>query len=401
MKKILSLLSVLVLALAFVACERRPLEEEWMSGDYADILLLTDWNQLEEVPTGLTYIFYPVGADGKTDLNKHVVSNVSNNINRNVVRLSQGKYHLLVFNQSVNEFGTMSFSGMEAIETACASLNPLRPNYVYTAEAYKWLSSVLKDQDSLSLAMREPEPFNAYRQYDYEVTAEMVQKQYYFEQGLKAPDGMNQDEYVPDLVEWYADTIYSEPTPVPPTMYIEARVKGIDNAYEVRAYITDMARADLFGPHTNTPEPCIHVLDNWEMVPNSDNKKMGYIRTKFRTFGVPNLQVTTDDTRAIEVIPYGTNTLVFEFKLRDGSTVTFYDFDVTHDIEYTEEGLRLDLVLDTDPNAGGGGGSGGSGGDPDDPYIVLPDVPDVIGTGGAGFDATVEDWKHEDHTIQF
>lgn len=380
-------LTLLLLALLAISCERRPLEEPWETGNYADILLVTDWSELEEVPTGLTAVFYP-------DDGGRPISLVTNSIKQNVIRLPRGRYHMLVFNQSVYEFGSMSFSGMDQFGTACASLQQLTTNSSVTAADYRWLATMLTQRDSLDMAMRTPEPFNADRLV-YEVTEEMCKRQYYKETGIA------QNIPIWDLPEpeEYVDTIFSTPPPVPPTLHVKVNVKGINNAYQVRAYITNMARSDLFGPHVNTNAPAIHVMSDWKITPAPSDVKVGEITSSIRCFGVPNMKVTeTDiykdfgtraDTRsATRVADYGENFLVLDFLLKDGKTHSKFLFEVSDNITYDEDELRLDVELKID-------GSGGA-------YpVVLPDVPDVIGSGGAGFDATVEDWKHEDHNIKF
>lgn len=397
-----AILKGVVIALVLVdasSCSRRPLEEEWQLGDYADILLMTDWKLLHETPTGISAVFYP--DDGSTP-----VRLMTNNIKQNVVRLRRGTYHVIVFNQSEYEFGSMTFSGMSTYETACASLNPLSANSTLTAADYRWLSGMLHTPDSLALGMREPEYFNADR-FVYEVTEDMCRRQYYKEQGAASNVPVWD---IPDPEE-YIDTIFSTPPPVPPTLHITARVKGINNAYQVRAYITNMARADLFGPHRNTENPAIHVISNWSIAADPGVKEKGEIRADIRCFGVPGLQVADHDlyynldaidftrapqsavpavaplTRAIAEY-YGDNVIVFDFLLKDGKTHAQQSFTVTDAITYDKGELRLDIELDHGTT------------DPDFP-IILPDVPDVIGSGGAGFDATVEEWQHEDHNISF
>lgn len=415
-RKFLFLVLLALVALGS-SCSRRPLEEEWEPYAYAEILLVTDWQQLlpYEKPTGLTAIFY--SADGGNP-----VTVMSNNTEQNAVRLARGRYDVLIFNQSIYEFGSMSFTGMDAFETATANLNPLTAGNTLTAADYKWLSQVLHTPDSIALGMREPEYFHADR-FQYEVTDELCMRQYYKENGIAGIDAPVWD--IPDPVE-YVDTIFSTPPPVPPTLNAKVYVKGINNAFQVRAYITNMARADRFGPHTNTEEPAIHVISNWTINPSPDDKTRGTFEASVRCFGVPTMQVqehemelqkyegraTTPITptthtgtasleparlpssRVITAEDYGRNILFLEVLLKDGKTHSTFVFDVTDYISYAENLLRLDLVLNIDDYPGCGGG-------PDDYPVILPDVPDVIGAGGAGFDATVEDWKHEDHTIKF
>ena len=384
------LASVAMLMVGLTSCERRVLEDEVVLGAYADVLLLTDWSKLDEQPTGMTAIFYP--EDGSSP-----ISVVSNDVERNVVRLRRGQYKVLVFNQSVYEFGSMSFSGMDSFESACATLNELSATSQLTANDYKWYASVVST-DSAQYAMRTPEAFNADR-FRYDLTEEILRRQYSHDMGM---DGYH-DPALEEIYHWYADTIYAQPEPVPPTRYIKARIKGIHNAYLCRAYITNMARADLFGPHVNTQDAGVQVLTDWKLSMVSDDEKwddctgssMGYAQTSFRCFGVPTLEFSHEPlgysrpfaTRALTTFDYGRNYIVIEFLLRDGTTRRIFRFDVTERITYTEDELRLDLELDL--------------ADDGDVPIVLPDVPDIIGDAGAGFDATVDPWKSEDHNISF
>lgn len=150
-----------------------------------------------------------------------------------------------------------------------------------------------------------------------------------------------------------------------------------------------MALADLFGLHRNTGDDAIQILSDWKVRVSEDDKKRGDVKTSFRTFGTPSMLVTesdvnidygpraaSDDTRAYN----GENKLFVQFELRDAKTVITHMFDVTKDIVYIKDELTLMVELDID--------------------TPLPDVPDVIGSGGAGFDADVEDWKEEDKDIE-
>lgn len=414
---------VFVFVILGTGCERRPLEEEWQAGGYAEILLMTDWKELNpyEIPTGLTALFYPTNGGNP-------VTVMSNNTVLNPVRLAQGTYQVLVFNQSIYEFGSMNFTGMDAFATATANLNPLSPGNTLTAADYKWLTQVLHTSDSVALGMRAPEYFHADR-FEYEVTEELCKKQFYKENGIVGSDVPVWD--IPEPEE-YVDTIFSTPPPVPPTLYIKAHVKGINNAYQVRAYIDNMAAADRFGPHVNAEETALHVISNWAINIDPADKKRGTFTGSTRCFGVPTQIVThnpfndlaalaepalstvegSSSSRSSSSEPalstvegsslikdYGRNILFIEVLLRDGKTHCTFAYDVTDCITYSEGELRLDLVLNINDYPGTSPDKADEEGK--DYPIILPDVPDVIGSGGAGFDATVEDWKNEDHTIIF
>lgn len=378
-KKLLALASlVLFITTIFSSCDRRALEEENLAtGEYADILLLTDWSLLPEVPTGMTAIFYPT--DGSTET---VV--MSNNTVGNVVRLKKGKYKALVFNQSIYEFGSMTFYGMNRFESALVkgvSLNETVSQE--TVADLAWFKNVVhSNPDSISKVIRSLQPFNSDR-FTYEVTNEMCLRQYKKElgQAMDPWEGVNPAAFV--------DTIRSTPPPVAPNMHITIHVRGIHNLYRVRAYISNMALADLFGLHRNTGDDAIQILSDWKVRVSEDDKKRGDVKTSFRTFGTPSMLVTesdvnidygpraaSDDSRAYN----GENKLFVQFELRDAKTVITHMFDVTKDIVYIKDELTLMVELDID--------------------TPLPDVPDVIGSGGAGFDADVEDWKEEDKDIE-
>lgn len=434
--------------LATTSCTRRPLEYEWELGNYADILLMTDWKLLEETPTGLTAIFFPDDGSSNTLV-------LSNQIRQNPVRLQRGKYHVIVFNQSIYEFGSMYFTRMDGFGTATANLNPLSPSSQITGSDYKWLATCLKNPDSLALGMRSPEFFNADR-FTYEVTDELCRRQYFKDNGITDD---RTDIWQLPTAEEYVDTIFSTPPPVPPTLYVRCRVKGIQNCYQVKGYITNFARNDRFGPHTNNNDRAIHVLGQWAITPNPNDKTRGIISSAIRCFGVPTQQLTHNDfylqfpykepeageeeewqsnhrsaygaysratgpfetdpdglqisdrplgadgerdiesSRALSHLDYGRNILFLEFLLKDGRTHRTYAFDVTDHILYTESLLRLDIEVNI-PD-GPGGPSGTDPADGDDYPIILPDVDDVIGSGGTGFDAVVEPWKTEHKDIFF
>ena len=73
-----------------------------------------DWRLFDkEVPTGMTVMVFPwSGGAPHTAL--------TNDITHADFFLEPGKYHVLVFNQSTTEFGTLDFQGMDSYETARA-----------------------------------------------------------------------------------------------------------------------------------------------------------------------------------------------------------------------------------------------------------------------------------------
>lgn len=369
---------LLPIILIVTSCERRPLEGEVDTGDYSDILLVTNWDKLEEEPTGMTAMFFPVEGGLPTIV-------ISNNTVNNKIRLKQGKYRFVVFNQSITEFSSMNFLQTEKFETIHAQLESLSSgNSIQEQSLYNWVKESLNgNAEAISQVVMNPQPFNADRQ-TYEVTAEMCKRQYRLEQDI-AHDSWG-GEGLPSVV----DTIYSTPLPVAPEMHITLHVKGIQNAYQTRALLTNMARSNLFGPHMNLEEKAIHAISAWKIEKDEEDNTRGTMTATFRTFGLPGMQVTKNQlqivgvgskptSRGITLSTTTNNVLYIEFLLRDGTTHVVNEFDVTGNITYEEDKLLLNVDLYIDK--------------------TLPDVEDKTGAGGTGFDATVDEWVKKDTTI--
>ena len=73
-----------------------------------------DWHLFDkEVPTGMTVMVFPWSGGAPQTV-------LTNEITHADFSLEPGKYHVLVFNQSTTEFGTLEFQGMDSYETARA-----------------------------------------------------------------------------------------------------------------------------------------------------------------------------------------------------------------------------------------------------------------------------------------
>ena len=375
-RQLFHLILLAVLGMAAMSCDRRPLEETFETGAYADILLVTDWSKLEDPNfTGMTAIFYPTDGGTPTRI-------TSNNTERNVVRLRRGSYHILVFNQSETEFGSMTFDGMGSLFTAEAMLKPLESGNESTADDYNWFYGLSEVKDSGFVAYREPEYLNAQSIKEYDVTDAMTK-----EYARQTATGET----------FYADTIYMTPPPVVPTLHITISVKGIENCRSIKAYITDMAESQLLGAEQNSSKSACQVISHWTRHISESDPTVGAFTADIRTFGVPgmyiygNATVPAKATRASSITTENIlNRLRVFFNLRDGKTMTPYSWDVTEKMSYAQAELRLDITLDQGTKESGETGP-----------IILPDVDDDGKTDtGAGFDATVEDWDNKDEHIQ-
>lgn len=88
------------------SCQREPLEVVDPNNSF-DLVIRPRWIELDERPTGFTAIIYPT--DGSTP--KTIISN---NVDSVKVTLPAGGYRVLIFNQTEEEFSSLTFRHMES-----------------------------------------------------------------------------------------------------------------------------------------------------------------------------------------------------------------------------------------------------------------------------------------------
>lgn len=101
---------VALLAVLLSACERRELTYPHES----EITITADWSKAglseHEAQYGATAVFYP--AEGGAP-----VTVLMGDRDRKTARLKKGRYHVVLFNRSFDDFGSIAFRGMEAHHT--------------------------------------------------------------------------------------------------------------------------------------------------------------------------------------------------------------------------------------------------------------------------------------------
>ena len=104
------LLACFLVSLLLSSCDRRELTYYLES----EVTVLVDWSQSrlpqEEASYGATVMFYPEdGGEPKTVL--------MGSREGEKVYLPEGRYRVLVFNRSFNDFGGVAFRGCDALDT--------------------------------------------------------------------------------------------------------------------------------------------------------------------------------------------------------------------------------------------------------------------------------------------
>lgn len=294
----------------------------------AQVRIPVDWTHFkEEQPTGMTVALYPY------DLTQTYKAYLSNDLSHVDALLQQGNYHVLVYNQSTTEFGSLHFEDMESFATAKVMAN----NFVST-----WY----KSRGDADRTAKSPEWLATGGIDSIAVTKQMVN----------------------------TDSIYSTDTISPLNIIykvnIHVRVKNIYNIRSARASLEGMAEGYVFSTKQPTSSSITQLIEQWTLKADKYNPANGVLSATIQSFGLPfGHQDLANE-----------NTLRLSLLLVDNKTQKDYEFEVGDKFKREDDSdssittsvsLNLDLDLDID-----------------DP---IPDVKPEGGSSG-GFDATVEEW---------
>ena len=333
----------------FSSCEHKELC--YNHPHTAEVRIDADWSKFTpyENPTGMTLMLYPQYSGAS------VISYLTNTTSHAILSLPADRYHVLVFNQSLSEFGTISFQGLDKRETA---------EVVANTQTSRWYA-VRNESEKVATS---PEWLGVANFSDAEVSQAMIDAG---EEAMMQAATRNTPLAIASLT----------PVNVISTVKVRLRVKGIQNLRSARASLNGMAE----GYHLTTMQPtkrkATYLMEEWTMTRDKTNPTMGVIETSFTCFGLPDGHQST----AAE------NLLSLSLLLVDNKTIKDYSFNVgdrfvvgdassgnISEINPEQEaGVYLDIMLDFDTD------------------ITLPDVPPEGGSGG-GFDAEVEDWGEEE-----
>lgn len=346
MKRLSYISGIIVLAAVSVAsCERRSIYEEGRTA--VPVIVQMDWRELGGDPTGATIGFYP--ENGSAPLLFR-----TNSVIRAQVEVPSGYYTVLVFNRTVDEYGTMHFDRMSALGSAQAILD-----YEYSS----WAGTA----DSVGRTVYEPELIVCGRTDHFEVRERangIIREHEDSRPATRA--GISYDPSDPNV----PDTVKVTPQRMVYTATFNVRVSGLQNVRSARAYITGMAGAEYLATRSATDTIATHVLEQWSTSPDPADYTKGYLRTTFDCFGLP------EQYRSGRV-PWNEH-LYLQVLLVDGKTVITKAYDVGDLIEQHDAELELALAVGLETRPG------------DDP-LILPDVEPEDGKE-SGFDVHFEDW---------
>ena len=195
-----------------------------------------DWHLFDkEVPTGMTVMVFPWSGGAP-----HTV--LTNEITHADFSLEPGKYHVLVFNQSTTEFGTLDFLGMDSYETARA---------VVLHTTSRWYSR--GDNELIGV---EPE--------------------------WLASDKLDEFDVSDDFSE-----VTLTPKNVLSQIQVSVKVPGIKNLRYVRGSLTGISEGFLLGQGKPLLSKVTYLLESWTKSVDENEATLGTLRASVKCFGLP------------------------------------------------------------------------------------------------------------------
>ena len=330
-------LMVALISCAFSSCVMDHLY--YASSKRALVRLHVDWTKSGLSPNGVSAYVYN-GAE-----NEFVDVYINSNPNVIDVNLPEGKYDIVVFNNTISELPHVELGGMDKRSTF----------HIYAKDA-GYESVVQNASNSNMRLVKNPNIVAAATICNVEITEQMVE--YY-------PEIPNQ-EYEQEVSVQYNVT----PMHIVPVAEVKVHVKGLIYALSApKALLRGVSGGYSFFNEATIPEQVMHefVLNNRVFLNN--DKVDGVISKEFDLFGL--------HANAMKAHRYY---LDMRFILIDKSEL-FLSVDVTDKIEEIFTGIRKQIKINVDielPETGGSGGEDGDGSfDPSlDPWedidVVLP-----------------------------
>lgn len=265
----------LLLSAILSSCAYKDLcYNHWEHSGKARLSITMDWSCLSERPTGMTVMFFP--KDGGAPL-RHV----TNDVDSVVLNLPPGTYNVLAFNQTVEEYESISFHDMDSWDDM----------YVSIADGGKPGFS------------REPAELMTGTEEDFVVT----------------PDMLNNPSPVP---------IELTPHSIAVLTVIKVPVSGVQYARAADGVISGMAKSFYLTRNCTGTGTTSFELTDWTLIESNSlqSPKPGIISKSFVSFGLPGVQYVTEQSgdAAADVSPSQNLTLYLDIPLIDMAT-TFSD----------------------------------------------------------------------------
>ena len=364
MKRTFSILIIAALTLLICSCNRRELEV--MDPQKAQITLKVDWTTLFGYkPNGMTVMIWGDGWQKPYTSSTNSVDQVS-------LDLDPGHYRMIVFNKSFDEFGSLRFTDTDSFENIA-----VRGRDITQYQNGQWDAGVtyMADPEDIGCAVEE-----------FDITYEMLMNQvtlYPYEEWIDKQNATTR--WTQDANGGYYTSVQIKPQITKFNIWVN--IEGMEYLRSLTGSISGLADGFYITQGWRTMEERQMLLepDKWSVTNESHPKGAGLMYYGINVFGLPHGKELVIDR------PEGSNELILQATLIDGSTRTF-TFDVGEDIVYRgiegiidanietelDADLFLELLMDLDLDL--------------DIEIELLKVEPESGGTSSGFDAHVEPW---------
>lgn len=377
------------------ACDRRDLEV--MEPQKTHLRIEVKWANVDWMeyygsePSGMTVMLF-----GDKHPN-HPIVEMTNEVRYVELDVAPDHYRMVLFNNSMGEFGSMNFEQMNTYEQMATRATQFQP-----MQATEWTKG--------NTYHRDPEKIGTVLE-EFDVTEDMLLSQvtfYPYKAWLRALRSTTRFYQADDLT--YVLEVY--PKPITSTLHLRVHVDGLTNMRSVEGSISGLADGFMLTREHSTQEEAIHLLDSWKARIDGNFTGGGWLTANIPVWGEPH--GLEDWVKR----PKEQHELKLHFSLRDGKTTVDYSQLVGKDIRYMEKDengvwhyvnyVTRDLVLtiwDEDEGKepgkpdypGDDTGKDDHHGDDDDPGgqdSREPSLPNVDSDGqGSGFDAEVAEWE--------
>lgn len=313
-----------------VSCTYKDLcyNHEEHSGKKVDVLIRMDWGNPSEYPTGMTLMFFP--KDGSAPFRY-----ITNSVDSAVFRMPEGTYDVVAFNQTIEEYRSVSFHDMDSWD-----------------EMY---ISIADDEEMPGYSQKPAELFVATKT-GFTVTQNIT--------------GPAVDGYV---------VLELKTHPVVVTTTVRVLVSGIQWARGAIGHIDGMAKRFYLTRNCTGEQTTSFALDGWTVTRSKAGDatpELGIISKSFVSFGLPGVHYThgeiEDWTIGADIEPVQNLMLSVNIPLIDMETTISADFNVSDRYSFPEN--VFNMLVEAGP-----------------PPVELPEVQGQSG----GFIITVEDWGDE------
>lgn len=357
--KITKYILSLAVLIAALGCQRRPLE--YFYKPEAKIVLEVDWSDFPEKPTGMTVFLFKDGEAGKAF--------TTTEVDQTELNISAGHYKLFVMNQSMTEFGGITFKDMNTYETAEAVISKVASKW------YAIMKGVIASQegegDELHGVGAQPEDLGIAIADEFTISEDEVKNfQYQYAKwrkgkGKQDGDGEAADDAPVDKDAPALRTISAVAHNVVSRLHVKIYFHNIPTLHSVRTSMEGLADSYLLTKNTTSQKEVAQLMEKWDIHVTSTDGVDGYVETTIHTFALPNGEKSVTGRNP------QLNTFTVQALHRDLKTITEEAYTVGDKFKISFPGkIRMQMDLEVGP-------------------IYLPYSP---GGDTGGFVTYIEDW---------